>query len=138
MQEAFYKENAKVFRVTECSIAPRFQQDGKEMLWKIRAISQAENVEIWKKSGENPKRYESMVLAASERGRFAGQLRRDGGGKSAGKNADGWGICRFAGCRGSGESVRGDEIVPILFETGGNTVFVPRDTVTGADKSGKL
>ena len=65
MQEAFYKENAKVFRVTECSIAPRFQQDGKEMLWKIRAISQAENVEIWKKSGENPKRYESMVLAAS-------------------------------------------------------------------------
>lgn len=35
------------------------------MLWKIRAISQAENVEIWKKSGENPKRYESMVLAAS-------------------------------------------------------------------------
>ena len=51
MQEAFYKENAKVFRVTECSIVPRFQQDGKEMLWKIRAISQAENVEIWKKSG---------------------------------------------------------------------------------------
>ena len=65
MQEAFFKETAKVFRVTECSIAPRFQQDGKEMLWKIRAISQAENVEIWKKSGENPKRYESMVLAAS-------------------------------------------------------------------------
>ena len=65
MQEAFYKENARAFRERECSIAPRFQQDGKEMLWKIRAISQAENVEIWKKSGENPKRYESMVLAAS-------------------------------------------------------------------------
>ena len=65
MQEAFYQENARAFRERECSIAPRFQQDGKEMLWKIRAISQAENVEIWKKSGENPKRYESMVLAAS-------------------------------------------------------------------------
>lgn len=51
MQEAFYKENARAFRERECSIAPRFQQDGKEMLWKIRAISQAENVEIWKKSG---------------------------------------------------------------------------------------
>ena len=63
MQEAFYKENAKAFRERECSIAPRFQQDGKEMLWKIRGISQAENAEIWKKSGENPKRYESMVLA---------------------------------------------------------------------------
>ena len=65
MQEAFYKENAKAFRERECSIAPRFHQDGKEMLWKIRGISQAENAEIWKKSGENPKRYESMVLAAS-------------------------------------------------------------------------
>ena len=65
MQEAFYKENARAFRERECSIAPRFQQDGKEMLWKIRGISQAENAEIWKKSGENPKRYESMVLAAS-------------------------------------------------------------------------
>ena len=38
--------------------------------WERNAVEdsryfEAENAEIWKKSGENPKRYESMVLAAS-------------------------------------------------------------------------
>ena len=56
MQEAFYKENARAFRERECSIAPRFQQDGKEMLWEIRGMSLAEKEGIWKKSGEDPKK----------------------------------------------------------------------------------
>ncbi len=65
MQQAFYKQQAMPFREEEYDISKRFQKDGTPLLWRLKAISQLENEEIWKKSGQNPKQYERMALAAS-------------------------------------------------------------------------
>ena len=65
MQQAFYRETAKPFREGTYSITPRIQQNGTEVYWRIHAMSQLEQKEIWQRSQEQPKRYETMVLAAS-------------------------------------------------------------------------
>lgn len=65
MQQAFYKEQAIPFREQEYLISKRFQKDGMPVLWRLRAMSQLENEEIWKKSGQNTKKYEVMALATS-------------------------------------------------------------------------
>ncbi len=65
MQQAFYQEQAIPLREKEYLISKRFQKDGTPILWRLRAMSQLENEEIWRKSGQNPKKYEAMVLTAS-------------------------------------------------------------------------
>ena len=65
MQQAFYQETAKPFREGTYSITPRIQQNGTEVYWRIRAMSQLEHKEIWRRSQEQPKRYETMILAVS-------------------------------------------------------------------------
>lgn len=65
MQQAFYKQQAMPFQEKEYHISKRFQKDGTPLLWRLKGISQLENEEIWKKSGQNPKQYEMMALATS-------------------------------------------------------------------------
>ena len=64
-QECFYRENRKDRGEREVLLTERLTADGGQMLFRIRPMSQRENEEIWKKSGEDEKRYESMVLAES-------------------------------------------------------------------------
>ena len=58
-QECFYRENRKDRGEREVLLTERL------MLFRIRPMSQRENEEIWKRSGEDERRYESMVLAES-------------------------------------------------------------------------
>ena len=64
-QECFYRENRKDRGEREVLLTERLTADGGRMLFRIRPMSQRENEEIWKRSGEDAKRYESMVLAES-------------------------------------------------------------------------
>ena len=64
-QECFYRENRKDRGEKEVLLTERLTADGGQMLFRIRPMSQRENEEIWKRSGEEERRYESMVLAES-------------------------------------------------------------------------
>lgn len=62
-QEAFYRENRKDREEREVLLSERMAaSDGH---WRIRPMTQRENAEIWKRCGENEKRYEGMILAES-------------------------------------------------------------------------
>ena len=62
-QECFYRENRKDRGEREVLLTERLAQDGGQMLFRIRPMSQRENEEIWKRCGEDEKRYEGAVLA---------------------------------------------------------------------------
>ena len=64
-QEHFYRENRKDREEREVLLTERTLVDGGQMLWRIRPMSQRENESIWKRCGENEKRYEMTVLAES-------------------------------------------------------------------------
>ena len=64
-QECFYRENRKGRGEREVLLTERLAQDGGQMLFRIRPMSQRENEEIWKRCGEDEKRYEGAVLAES-------------------------------------------------------------------------
>lgn len=64
-QECFYKEKRRDREEREVLLTERLTADGGQMLWRIRPMSQRENEEIWKRCGEDEKRYEGAVLAES-------------------------------------------------------------------------
>ena len=64
-QEHFYRENRRDRKEREVLLTERTLADGGQMLWCIRPMSQRENESIWKRSGEDEKRYEAMVLTES-------------------------------------------------------------------------
>lgn len=64
-QECFYKERRKDRGEQEILLTERLTKDGGQMLWRIRPMSQRENEAIWKKCGEDERRYEGAVLAES-------------------------------------------------------------------------
>ena len=64
-QECFYRENRKDREEKELLLTERLTEDGGQMLFRIRPISQRENEEIWKRCCEDEKRYERAVLAES-------------------------------------------------------------------------
>lgn len=64
-QECFYRENRKDRGEREVLLTERLAADGGQMLWRIRPMSQRENEDIWKRCGEDEKRYEGEVLAES-------------------------------------------------------------------------
>lgn len=64
-QECFYRENRKDRGEREVLLTERLAQDGGQMLWRIRPMSQRENEDIWRRCGEDEKRYEGAVLAES-------------------------------------------------------------------------
>ena len=64
-QECFYRENRKDREEREVLLAERVTADGGQMLFRIRPMSQRENEDIWRRCGEDMKRYEKMVLAES-------------------------------------------------------------------------
>lgn len=64
-QECFYRENRKDRGEREVLLTERLAQDGGQMFWRIRPMSQRENEDIWRRCGEDEKRYEGAVLAES-------------------------------------------------------------------------
>ena len=64
-QECFYRENRKDREEREVLLTERLAKDGGQMLFRIRPMSQRETESIWKRCGENEKRYEDAVLAES-------------------------------------------------------------------------
>ena len=64
-QECFYRENRKDREEKELLLTERLTEDGGQMLFRIRPISQRENEEIWKRCGEDERRYERAVLTES-------------------------------------------------------------------------
>lgn len=64
-QECFYRENRKDRGEREVLLTERLAQGGGQMLWRIRPMSQRENEDIWRRCGEDEKRYEGAVLAES-------------------------------------------------------------------------
>lgn len=64
-QEGFYRENRKDREEREVLLTERLTKDGGQMRFRIRPMSQRENEDIWKKCGEDEKRYERAVLAES-------------------------------------------------------------------------
>ena len=64
-QECFYRENRKDREEREVLLTERLAKDGGQMLFRIRPMTQRENESIWKRCGENEKRYEDAVLAES-------------------------------------------------------------------------
>ena len=62
-QECFYRENRQDRAEEEILLTKRLTGD--EMLWRIRPMMQRENEEIWKRCGEDEKRYQEMILAES-------------------------------------------------------------------------
>jgi len=64
-QECFYKENRKDRVEREILLTERLTGDGGQMIFRIRPMSQRENEDIWKRCGEDEKRYERAVLAES-------------------------------------------------------------------------
>ena len=64
-QECFYRENRKDRKEREVLLTERMTEDGGQMLFRIRPMSQRENEDIWKRCGEDAKRYEGLVLAES-------------------------------------------------------------------------
>ena len=64
-QGRFYRENRKDRGEKGVLLTERRMAVGGQMLWRIRPMSQRENEDIWRKCGENEKRYEGAVLAES-------------------------------------------------------------------------
>lgn len=64
-QECFYRENRKDREEREVLLTERLAKDGGQMLFCIRPMTQRENESIWKRCGEDEKRYEGAVLAES-------------------------------------------------------------------------
>lgn len=64
-QERFYRENRKDREEREVLLTERMTADGGQMLFRIRPMSQRENEEIWRRCGEDAKRYEGLVLVES-------------------------------------------------------------------------
>ena len=64
-QECFYRENRKDRGEREVLLTERLAKDGGQMLFRIRPMSQRENEDIWRRCGEDDKRYEGAVLAES-------------------------------------------------------------------------
>ena len=64
-QECFYRENRKDREEREVLLTEMVTADGGQMLFRIRPMSQRENEDIWRRCGEDMKRYEKMVLAES-------------------------------------------------------------------------
>ena len=64
-QECFYRENRKDREEREVLLTERLAKDGGQMLFRIRPMTQRENESIWKRCGEDEKRYEDAVLAES-------------------------------------------------------------------------
>lgn len=64
-QDYFYRENRKDRQEREVLLSDRLAKDGGQMLWRIRPMSQRENEDIWRRCGEDEKRYEGAVLAES-------------------------------------------------------------------------
>ncbi len=62
-QECFYRENRQDREEEEILLTERLTENG--MLWRIRPMTQRENEEIWKRCGEDEKRYQETVLAES-------------------------------------------------------------------------
>lgn len=63
-QEAFYRENRRDREEREILLSERLGETG-DCLWRIRPMTQRENEEIWRSCGEDEKRYEAAILAAS-------------------------------------------------------------------------
>lgn len=61
--QIFYKENALPFPQKDVILSSRFQVEGKEIPWKLRALSQKENEKIGKKQGQTEQQYLTAVLA---------------------------------------------------------------------------
>ena len=64
-QECFYRGNRKDRGEREVLLSERLAKDGGQMLFCIRPMSQRENEDIWRRCGEDEKRYEGTVLAES-------------------------------------------------------------------------
>ena len=64
-QERFYRENRQDRREREVILSERLAADGGQMVFRIRPMSQRENEDIWRRCGEDEKRYERTVLAES-------------------------------------------------------------------------
>lgn len=64
-QDYFYRENRRDRQEREVLLSERMAKDGGQMLWRIRPMSQRENEDIWRRCGEDEKRYEGAVLAES-------------------------------------------------------------------------
>ena len=64
-QEGFYRENRADRGEREVLLTERLAADGGQMIWRIRPMSQKENEDIWRRCGEDEKRYEGAVLAES-------------------------------------------------------------------------
>ena len=64
-QNCFYRERRQDRAEREVLLTERLTRDGAQMLWRIRPMTQRENEEIWKRCGEDEKRYQEAVLAES-------------------------------------------------------------------------
>ena len=64
-QERFYRENRQDRMEREVILSERLAADGGQMVFRIRPMSQRENEDIWRRCGEDEKRYERTVLAES-------------------------------------------------------------------------
>lgn len=62
-QECFYRENRQDRAEEEILLTKRLT--GGETRWRIRPMTQRENEDIWKRCGEDEKRYQETVLAES-------------------------------------------------------------------------
>ncbi|MBM6828764.1 phage portal protein [Anaerotignum lactatifermentans] len=63
-QSIFLKEKALPMGEKEILISGRFQEEGRELPWRIRAMSQKENVEIQNSRMWREKEYLAEVIAA--------------------------------------------------------------------------
>ena len=64
-QESFYRENRKDRAEKDILLTERLAKDGGQMRFRIRPMCQQENEDIWRRCGEDEKRYERTVLAES-------------------------------------------------------------------------
>ncbi|WP_317853926.1 phage tail assembly chaperone [Chakrabartyella piscis] len=61
MEQSYFYKTENFFQEQEVSLSERLS----EIKWKIRAINQRMNEEIWRKSGKNKDKYEIGILVAS-------------------------------------------------------------------------
>lgn len=64
-QCCFYRENRRDREEREILLTKRLTGDGGQLFWRIRPMTQRENEDIWKRCGEDEKRYQEAVLAES-------------------------------------------------------------------------
>ena len=64
-QERFYRENRQEREEKEVILSERLAADGGQVIFLIRPMRQRENEDIWRRCGEDEKRYERAVLAES-------------------------------------------------------------------------